>query len=1015
MKPIRLTMQAFGPYADKECIDFTLLGERSFFLIHGVTGAGKTTIFDGIFYALYGQTSGGRKILHVRSDYADLDVETKVVLDFRLGDKYYRVERKPKQTLLRRRGEGTREFPAEVRFWEITAEGDEQQSIATTHANQEIEKVIGLNAEQFRQVILLPQGEFRQLLLATSEEREQILAKLFATDIYAKVAEILKEKARNIRERYQEATSGITAILQNAQVESFAQLEELATQLAKQEQEVSTAKAKAAEYRAQATAAVSQGEAVVDLQKKAAAVETALQGLAQQAPEMERLRLQIQIWQQVETLQDSYTGLLELETEGKQKKEMLDAATAKEKQLGDEVKKWDAEEKYLQEEKPHHEKRIQQLEQLQQCKNAHTAYRDQEKSAGEWQTKLTTLAEALAKAETIVAEKQSIRDACVRKKEELLQQTSGLDLLAKQLAGQREKLAKHSTWQNEVQRLNTLQTTWEQAEKEVIAAKELAQKASVERKRLACLREQYSAGVLANQLEDGKPCPVCGATEHPQPACLPEIIPTEEEWENSQLREERAEKTLRECELAEQDAKARVAELQKKVEELGREFADCTEADIQQEIATAAAGLQKAQQAQNELKQCEQREKEALQEANDASREKEKLQAEQVRSEENLRSAQVRMKEEWAKIPAELRQWEDVLATEKSLAEAETEYRTREEAFLQKAEKVREDWRNLQHQIESAQTRIAELRGQYIAKKQDLKKRFQAMNVATWQDFLTHLQQAGNWREEQKKVDEFTKQREQQLALQKNLQKDLAGKEMPDLVQLRQAENAAIQQDTQLAKELGDLQRRQTDLATMQKRYQDHRKQIESIDKEQQVVGSLAELANGTNTQARAKVTFQRYVLGALLEDVLQSANIRLQAMSRKRYLLRRIDTAATRNRAAGLELEVWDEYTGYSRPVSTLSGGETFLASLSLALGLADVAQAYAGGLRMDTVFVDEGFGTLDEETLNEAMSILANLRESGRLVGIISHVEELCQRIDTRLEITKSASGSSAHWVLG
>ena len=248
------------------------------------------------------------------------------------------------------------------------------------------------------------------------------------------------------------------------------------------------------------------------------------------------------------------------------------------------------------------------------------------------------------------------------------------------------------------------------------------------------------------------------------------------------------------------------------------------------------------------------------------------------------------------------------------------------------------------------------------------------------------------------------------------IKKELDGMAAPDLAKVMAAVSQAEKEHKEAVERMTMFGIKVKRLAAAAQKMKEYAQIFAKLDQEQAVVGRLSELANGSSvTGEQGRLSFQRYVLQTLLDDVIMAANVRLEKMSHRRYQLVRAQAATDQRRAAGLDLEVNDFWTGDRRPANTLSGGETFQASLALALGLADTAQAYAGGLRLDTVFVDEGFGTLDADALNEAIRVLTDLREGGRLVGIISHVEELRQRIDTRLEIEKTETGSRAHWVLG
>lgn len=880
MKPLKLSMSAFGPYAEKETLDFTVLGASTLFLICGPTGAGKSTVLDAMCYALYGKTSGGvRSGGNLRSDYAGPDVMTEVTFDFSLGDKIYRVYRCPEQMRQKKRAKDTSAVAlqkAEAALYELDAEGNEKKLLASKNVEKEIDGLLGVEVDQFRQIILLPQGDFRKLLLADSQDRQKIMQKLFRTDVYWRLEMKLAGRVKALEKEYDALRLRISERLSSCGAAGVEALAEKRGEAEKKSAEAAAlyekAEAGAADFLKEYDAAKTLAEAWTRLsradadEKKLAAEKEKMDALALR---IEKISMAARLEPEVRQLEKTYASGVE------RARQLADAERNYEalaKRLGAEAERKAA----LDREAPARKAEGVELARLRQMQPAAARYGEAAAEADAFGKKAAEAERARVSAEN----QHGVRSRDAEEK--------------KRVAG-------------------------------VLAA--------------AFLHGQ--AAYLAESLEEGQPCPVCGATHHPAKAHTAEAVPRKEDVENARAAAETAEK-------------AEVAALQK--------FQKAQRAEADAKTACAAAAERLAQLADRVPE--EYRNPEAL---GEAIRRLEKSAADY---EKRLGEAQAAAQELAGKTKA--------AETEKTLLEKDVEalrdqYR-KDQAVLE--ERSREEGFDGQRELKEYFREIPE--------EPALRQTVSAYKAA--------VKSAAD-----RKADET---------------KTIAGRPRPDMAEWDEKRRAADRavKDALTAKNSWEHAAAQ---------YKDAMDAIEAIKKEQEKTGAAYTLAGRLYDLYRGKengINLERFVLGALLDDVTEAANLRLHTMSGGRYrLARRTGERLDRRKGGGLDLEVFDSYTGKNRPAATLSGGETFLASLSLALGLADVVQEYAGGIRLDAMFIDEGFGTLDSESLDLALKTLMKLQSAGRLVGIISHVDELEERIPAKLRVTKTERGSRAAFEIG
>ena len=862
-------MRAFGPYAGETVIDFEKLQGRHLFLICGPTGAGKTTILDAMCYALYGKTSGDRTGEKMRSDYADSSERTEVIFDFMLGDKTYRATRSPAQMVDKKRGSGQTLAAMQASLSEL--EDGKEINTLRTGIEEAAGKLIGLNADQFCQVILLPQGDFRKLLVAKADEREAILKQLFKTQRFSEFKDRLKDRLdAKVREKMEKqtredqilSTAGAADEKQLASIveEAEKSLQEAAETTRKQEKESNEFR----EVYQKETALMGHFTELDKALKQDAA-------LKNEEGRMKEMEASLSLIRSARELAPYFDQLDGITREGRQEAQKLKTAKA-------DMETYTRLNETL-------EKRIQELDAM------------KEKREEERKTALK-MQDLVPKAKLYGAAVQALKNA-----------------------------------QNALSRA-------EEETKRLQASAEAARKARDAQKGKAdAVRKSYIDGqafLLAEGLEDGVPCPVCGAIHHPAPARGGDYVAKAEDVERAQKEYERASAAY---------DRANDAKEKHSTGAYAKAVSDHAKADAQMKT---------------------------LEEIPEAYRDPKFLEMESTR------------------LLTDIRKWEQDKETAAAQLRKAGADLSASQAACRNAEERREELVKKYRETESVLKEASDKAG--FQSLDECKEWYKKKD--TEESVRKTLEQ---YRADRKSTEERIKAKEQETA----------GKERPDMLALNE-KSKALQDQLKKASERAAALKERTE--TLQKAVSDARaieKELEDLRKEEGLIRGLYDLTSGKKT----RITLERYVLGTLLDDVANAANLRLLSMSRRRYSLHRMTDESGLGKG-GLSLEVSDSFTGRSRPANTLSGGETFLASLSLALGLADVVQSRQGGVRLDTMFIDEGFGTLDPDSLNSAMNTLIDLQNTGRMVGIISHVPELEERIDARLRVTPAEKGSKAEF---
>ncbi|MGO2010051.1 AAA family ATPase [Vreelandella alkaliphila] len=1013
MTPLTLTMQAFGPFAGSETIDFTALGKSPLFLINGPTGAGKSSILDAICFALYGQTTGNdRDAGQMRCDQAAASLLTEVSLDFRLRDSAYRVRRVPQQERPKATGEGTTTQSAEAQLWRLTPEGDEDECLVArkvTDANSQLHALIGLDANQFRQVMVLPQGKFRELLLAESKDREKIFSQLFQTQIFQRIEERLRTQANQIERAVNDHRQHISGILAGGELESEAALEQeveaLTPQVGQARQRFETAQQQrrsAEQRRDEAQALQRQFEA-----RDSLAAEKA-RHLEQQA--------QITTFQSRLTQSDHAQALRPYSAALVQAQQALTTAQAEQRQA-------DA---ALTTQRTNTEQAKRTFEAARQRQTELPALRERHRQLGEFIHKSQQLSELEARwqaaqtawqqADGILKRDEAQLDGIRQQGEALSVTLEQLQTESQQLASAPAELSRHESLLAQRQELEALMRQGRELvvqQQQATAALQGRRSEAEQAKRHATEQEmrwhQGQAALLALTLQEDAPCPVCGSLEHPAPAVQHADLVTQAQVEEARSTEEQARHALQTAEHQEQQLAQQFSYNTEQAQRLRHQLGDWASQppfELQQACEQLRRQVAGRQQVESEINR-QSAARDELRSGWGTLDKQLKAQRPQVEKakEEALRLESQRDQLSQS-LPEDAR---NPLAMRQTLTELDNQITELEQA-----------WERAQQVLSTSETQQARAEEQLRSANQQLARSQQALEQAQaeWQ---TALQASSFESEAAFQAAQLEDNQRQDLARQveayqrrlaeldgalHNYHAQLAEKTPPDLAALATLTEAAQAEEHTQLEAWRTLDGRLNTLQGIRQKLAAARAAQAELEAQYRVWGTLSEVANGRTGN---RISLQRFVLGVLLDDVLIQASERLVRMSRGRYQLVRREDPSKGNKASGLELDVADTYTGKSRSVATLSGGESFMAALALALGLSDVVQAYAGGIQLDTLFIDEGFGSLDQDALDQAIAMLSELQMGGRMIGIISHVSELKEQMPVRVEVRASRLGSS------
>lgn len=916
MRPLKLVISAFGPYAGRVELPMDALGTSGLYLITGDTGAGKTTIFDAITFALYGEASGdNREPSMLRSKYAKPETPTEVELLFAHAEKEYLVKRNPEYMRPVKRGEGmTKEAAGAQLFFP-----DGRILAKVKEVDDAIVELLGIDRKQFSQIAMIAQGDFMKLLLADTTERQKIFRELFQTKYYQTLQFQMKEQARTVYGQCQDIKNSVKQYISGILCDEDDPLSIEA---------------------GEAMAGKKTGEDIVALLKKLL--------LQDREAEIE-MNEELSVLERELAKVNSYIGKAE---EYEKINDSLEAAKQREQELDDKLRllkeKFEEENKKLPQQEEFRKRITLAEKEFSEYDNLDRLKKEIRKLDGtisdgqiKQQKKRQDLEELQERLDEMKKEQASLAGVGVQK-EKILQQKNEKEELQQKLA----------LLQNEIGEYRKLCAAMEEKQEVYKRLREKAEAAQAVYSEMNRAFLDAQAGILAFSLEENVPCPVCGSVSHPNPAKLLQEAPTE-----------------RALEQAKQDHEAAAGEVNTASADAGKIKGSIEEKETQiiRQIKISlreAGGIDEAEERVIDLLPLIQTEiaelKKQITEEENKEKRKEKLDIQIPKEEEFLKQLETQL--------GQLKETMTSLETRKAALSEQISDLAANLRFADKreAEKNRDGLIKDLKQLQEAHKEAAE--GYQVCNEEmnALKGTVEAL------------------REQLEKSEKIDKQKET------DAQKEL------------------LEKQKELMERQKNVHTRLTTNENILRNIRKQAKELETLETHYRWLNTLSLTVNG-NLNGKEKIMLETYVQTTYFDRIIRRANLRFMIMSKGQYELKRLEEAENNKSQSGLELGIIDHYNGTRRSVKTLSGGEAFLASLSLALGLSDEVQSSAGGIRIDTMFVDEGFGSLDSEALQQAYAALVSLTDGNRLVGIISHVNELKEKIDRQILVVKEKSGGS------
>ncbi|MFD0896714.1 AAA family ATPase [Loigolactobacillus binensis] len=1029
MRPLNLTMINFGPYAN-ETIDFTKFQELPLFLISGKTGSGKTTIFDGLCYALFGVTSGQeRDGKMLRSDFATAADLTQVSFRFSHRNREYLIVRQPDQLVAKKRGTGYRDQPAKVTLT-VYQQGKEIQELTKKgQVATYIQDLLHLDANQFAQIVLLPQGEFRKFLMSDSNDKEKVLRNLFGTQIYERWAQVLKDQRRTADKAFADANQQVNVILQQAfwlpEFQAAAdssnpddvlaalqqQLPELTQRATVAEQQMQAARQSEQQHQAALTTAQQQAKWLQEQQ----ANQAALAALTEQEPAMAALQQQIKALEWARGVQPVAQQCQQLTAQQHELGQNLTTLRQQQPQLKAELSAANTQLNTLQ---AMSEQQTSRQEQLHQGQALLPLYQE-----------VTELTQTIKKTTTAAKQAQQAEQHSNTKQQQLIgEQTRLNDLLATggKLAQDIAELTSQQQAQQQIhQQITALQ---QQATQIKTAETDLAQQqtkltdlqtASVQAEtNFLQIKSDWAATQIARlqqELLPGQPCPVCGSLEHQIVAPTQTKVVSEQDYQT-------AETTWQHAQAAAARLAGQVTTTAENVKQQRTTWQTAVAALLKTTATTAtdltelmAIGAQTQQNLAQQLAAKQQQQSQLDQATLQLTKLKAALltnqtvlQQQQQQSQaltQQLIGLQTQQQNKQQQLPAAfadqaaLQQQLEQLQQKITLFEHELAAATKQQQAASEASLVN-------------QTQIAEQDKQLTAVTQQLTQQqaVLAQTLATAGQTRAQLQQLlallPQLDEQRHQLQAFNDQRLQLETRQQSLTTQLTITAPPDLTALKQQlaqATAKLRQNEQSYYQLKEYCERDQQVLTQVTQ------KLAGIKQQMAALAELTQLAEVANGDGPQKLSLERYVLQTYLREVLRVANQRLSQLTQGRYQfqLRTVNGSFRTN--TGLEIDVYDDNCGAIRSVHTLSGGESFIAALTLALALGEVIQQEAGGIEIEALFIDEGFGSLDEDALATALDALETVEGKHRMIGIISHVKELQEQVPDQLQVRTNGNGQS------
>ena len=1064
MRPTKLTMSAFGSYADRVEIDFNELGEHGLYIVTGNTGVGKTTIFNGIVYALYGDKE---KENELRSKYASDETETFVELEFVNNGKSYTVRRTPPYSRKKKRGSGTTTAPADV----MLTLPDGNLLGKKDGADEYIKNtVIGIDKKQFMQIVMIEQGNFKKMLLAKSNDKEEIFRKIFETDLFRKFQDELGEEAKNTKDKYNRIKNDKNWFIQQIQVNenhiALSQLpdnkvmETLESILNEDEQRKSELSEKSEQLEEQCNQIkkqqynleqyIEKSKELTDTQKKA-------------EENQESLLVAEQNYYNAKSKEEDIENLKQKKIHIEQNLSKYDELDKLQRQCRNCESDW---ERYCKEQEndnntlQQQQQRLldyqRQSEDLADVSDKKRTLEDAEKIFRKQKESLTNI---LTAKKALIREYENLKNYSDRK-EKQESKLKDYQKKSEQLENCYEEKSKYelqkATLKEKWEKLKDIQKRYkkyhdkqqEYGEESTQLEKARVQKEHREREfnQKQKIRNDHNAGILAQSFKENPdmPCPVCGSTHHPKIAVIPEdiIVPSENDLELAEKRYRKADEEYQKYTKSCTEISATINAIRENIKKDLSEFFIVFDEHCSENINACIDEYEKnLQKIQNALDKAEQN----IEEKKKLDTETEKVRKNIDEYKDKINKVRTNMETYRTQITENQKNLEDNTdfttetvtvddifvkqsAVDKELSEIQQHIREESEKEEQKRnmdtkiipeiqrrlDTLKEDISNRKMRIAQCETNIEH----YRTNIQNLKSALAFPDKFSAEYKIKNLQEqiqilTDNIEKTKTELDSCQNLQTQLVTTIDNLQKELQRPEMKAVEDISEADlNAQYQsvynQKSQNDSYLNEVEYRIENNKKISSRLAETIKELEKVRNELNIIQNLSDTANGKLSQT-TKISFEKYVLQYYFKRILQRANQRLFVMSEQQYEMV-IHEEESFSKNVGLDIDVIDHFNNTVRSVATLSGGESFQASLALALGLADEVQANQGGIHLDTMFIDEGFGTLDKDALQQAMKILYNLAGNNKLIGIISHVDALKEMDCRKIQVVKNRENGSS-----
>ena len=998
MMPISLTLSAFGPYPDTITIDFESFQEDGLFLITGPTGSGKTMIFDAMIFALYGKTSGQiRQTDSLRCDHALNEIPTFVEFSFSLHQQNYTIKRNPKYYL---EGKKTPKQPSAL----LTLP-DGKMVEGIKEVNQKMISLLGVDDQQFKQICMIAQGEFTKLIMASSDEREKVLRELFHSETYQKLEEKLKVHLKTYQDKYDLLLNKRKDLMQELQVEDHQEYLSKQTKLiASQQKEYDDLKKDLDQKKQQLQLYRLQNQRLIQLKD----LKQQFQDLKKQENDYQKLNKTVDTLKKAQETNYLYISYIKqqkkLQTLKLNQEDFLKQLKKLEKDYQEKKVQADSLD-YKQQTK---EKLQNQIQETKQLINQIYQYQNDYQNLQTLKQQYRMLDE---EHKLFLKKKEKFENGLQRDQERIQseqQVQSKYELIKQQyvrLNEQKVKVHQLSDYYDQILKLNEnksdLQEEYTVVEKQVDHEK-------MQYNQMEKLYFRKQAGIFALQLKEDQPCPICGSLHHPHPAQIEKEDITKEKLDQQAKKVKQQEHRL-------QDILQKILLSNQKKEMLVRQTKQLSsELNIQEEISKEIFikeldHLSKDEkrmkkeylELQDELKYIQKLKKSVALSLKDMST----YESKELKQAQSLENIQVQIHQLSGKLDDSLRQYE-IGEVNKNYQQVQKEYRQ----LSLEIETIQQDYEKVKNKYLEIKTKISSLNQQIIQEQEIYDELDNKYHTAL--DAFINEEEFLNLKTQINQISILEKKYQDYLISLKSLNEQIISleNEVKDstYVDLSSLSETIKEVNQQLREKNDDLEKLKIDYSLKEKMIKDIQKINQQLEKDEDTYQRYLDLYNLASGKNNARVSIERYVLATYFENMLVYANVIMKQLSQGRYQLLRKDDAGKGRSQQGLELDVFDQESGNIRSIKTLSGGESFKAALSLALGLSRMVQDYAGGIELNTLFIDEGFGSLDSQSLDQAMNCLMELHHENKLIGIISHVSDLKDRIERQLVVERKQKQS-------